>query len=127
MKLETYYRKPCIIILDESQKKNILEELERQKELYHCKFLTMRELLLSWYGTYDIETLVAIKKMKEVSLSNALLIARNLPWIEDKNYESSTFNELVELKKKLRELGLWRQDKILSSYLHHHLHLSYQS
>lgn len=119
MKLETYYRKPCIIILDENQKKNILEELERQKELYHCKFLTMRELLLSWYGTYDIETLVAIKKMKEVSLSNALLIARNLPWIEDKNYESSTFNELVELKKKLRELGLWRQDKILSSYLHH--------
>lgn len=119
MKLEAYWMEPCIIVLDTKQKQKILETLERQKKLYRCKFLTMRELLLAWYGTYHIETLVAIQKKKEVSLSNALLIARNLPWIEDKNYESSTLNELVEMKKELHESGLWEQDQFLSSYLHH--------
>ena len=114
MKLEAYWMEPCIIVLDTKQKQKILETLEQQKKLYRCKFLTMRELLLAWYGTYHIETLVAIQKKKEVSLSNA----RNLPWIEDKNYESSTLHELVEMKKELHESGLWEQDQFLSSYLH---------
>lgn len=119
MKLETYWMEPCIIILNEKQKQKILAELERQKKLYRCKFLTTRELLLAWYGTYRIETLVAIQKKKEISLSNALLIARNLPWIEDKNYQSSALNELVEMKKELQESDLWDQDQLLLSFLHH--------
>ena len=64
MKLEAYWMEPCIIVLDTNQKQKILETIERQKKLYRCKFLTMRELLLAWYGTYHIETLVAIQKKK---------------------------------------------------------------
>lgn len=77
----------------------------------NIKYLTLAEVYQSLYFTYDQKALYHVMQKYHVKCDVAQIYLKNLHYIEDKDYQNSKLNKLVEIKKYLDEKKLLIYDK----------------
>ena len=87
-----------LIICNNSIKKKLLQD---SNTLINRKFMTMKELINSYYFSYDDETIYYLINKYGYKYNVAKVYLDNLIYIEDKNYNSDKLNFLVKLKQEL--------------------------
>ena len=103
-----------LIICNNSIKKKLLNETN---SLINRKFMTMNELINSYYFSYDNETIYYLIDKYNYKYNVAKVYLDNLIYIEDKVYNSDKLNFLVKLKKELDNNNLLIYDNYFKEYL----------
>ena len=92
-----------LIICNNSIKKKLLNE---SNTLINRKFMTMKELINSYYFSYNDETIYYLIDKYKYKYNVACVYLDNLIYIENKEYNSDKLNLLVKLKKELDDNNL---------------------
>ena len=103
-----------LIICNNSIKKKLLNE---SNTLINRKFMTMKELINSYYFSYDDETIFYLMDKYKYKYNVAKVYLDNLIYIEDKVYNSDKLNFLVRLKKELDLNNLLIYDNYFKEYI----------
>ena len=103
-----------LIICNNSLKKKLLNECNT---LINRKFMTMKELINSYYFSYDDETIFYLINKYGYKYNVAKVYLDNLIYIEDKVYNSDKLNFLVRLKKELDDNNLLIYDNYFKEYV----------
>ena len=103
-----------LIICNNSVKKKLLQE---SHDLINRKFMTMKELINSYYFSYDKETICYLMNKYKYKYNVACVYLDNLLYIEDTKYHSEKLNFLVRLKKELDDNDLLIYDSYFKEYL----------
>lgn len=96
---------------------NIKELYLKENILKPIKFMNLNEFLSKYYFTYDEKTIRYIMDKYHIKYDIAFEYLENLYYLEDKNYENSKLDFLVNLKKELRDNDLL----IYNDYFHNYL------
>lgn len=103
-----------LIICNNSIKKKILNE---SNTLINRKFMTMKELINSYYFSYNDETIYYLINKYKYKYNVACVYLDNLIYIENKEYNSDKLNLLVKLKKELDDNNLLIYDNYFKEYI----------
>lgn len=103
-----------LIICNNSIKKKLLQD---SNTLINRKFMTMKELINSYYFSYDDETIFYLMDKYKYKYNIACVYLDNLIYIEDKIYNSNKLNFLVKLKKELDDNKLLIYDNYFKEYI----------
>ena len=103
-----------LIICNNSIKKKLLQD---SNSLMNRKFMTMKELINSYYFSYDDETIYYLMNKYGYKYNVTKVYLDNLLYIEDKEYHSDKLNFLVKLKKELADNDLLIYDDYFKEYI----------
>ena len=103
-----------LIICNNSIKKKLLSE---SNTLINRKFMTMKELINSYYFSYDDNAIYYLMNKYGYKYDVALVYLNNLIYIEDKEYNSDKLNFLSKLKKELDMNNLLIYDNYFKEYI----------
>ncbi len=106
-----------IIITNDSNKRKILEELNKKQELLDIKFMTMEDLITNLTESYDEKSIYYIVKEYNVKPEIAKVYLNNLKYIEEKDYKSSKLKFLKKIKDKLKENNLIIKNELFKEEL----------
>ena len=106
----------ALIICPKDYKEIILDFYSSQKQIADINFISLEEYKKNYYFDYDINTINELVK-DGLTPNNAKEIIENLYYIEDKNYNNSKLDKLVEYKKKLDNKGLLIYNRIFKQYV----------
>ena len=103
-----------LIICNNSIKKKLLNNTNT---LINRKFMTMKELINSYYFSYDDNAIYYLMNKYDYKYDVALVYLNNLIYIEDKEYNSDKLNFLSKLKKELDMNNLLIYDNYFKEYI----------
>ena len=103
-----------LIICNNSIKKKLLND---SNSLINRKFVTMNELINSYYFSYDIDAIYYLMNKYGYKYNVAKVYLDNLIYIDNKEYSSDKLNHLVKLKKELDDNNLLIYDNYFKEYI----------
>lgn len=106
-----------LIICNNDNKKMFLDYMNSSNKLNHINFKTIKELIHSYYFYYDEKTIFYLMQKYGYKYEVAKLYLDNLYYVEDKHYDSSKLNKLVEIKKELDLNNLLIYDDLFNDYI----------
>ena len=104
-----------IVITSNSNKKNILRELSKNKLLYNLKFYTIDEIKNKIFFSYDNRALEYVMAKYKVNINVAKIYLDNLYYLKDLDNEKIKF--LNSLKKELEDNELLIKDDLFKEYV----------
>ncbi len=104
-----------IVITSNSNKKNILRELSKNKLLYNLKFYTIDEIKNKIFFSYDNRALEYVMAKYKVNINVAKIYLNNLYYLKDLDNEKIKF--LNSLKKELEDNDLLIKDDLFKEYI----------
>lgn len=120
MEIEKYLKNNTLIVCPNSYKDNVLKLLTEKKKIINLKFMTIDEYKKNYLFDYDIKAVYYLVKKYDMKVDNAITLINNLYYIENKSYQSSKLNYLVDIKKELDNNNLLIYnpffDNILNEY-----------
>ena len=105
-----------LIICPNSYKLAILKYLNDNKLIFNIKFMTILEYKKHLLFDYDVNAVHYLVK-KGMKVDNAITILNNLYYIENKKYNNSKLDYLVNIKKELDNNNLLIYDNLFSKVL----------
>ncbi|MGN1342021.1 MAG: PD-(D/E)XK nuclease family protein [Bacilli bacterium] len=108
--------KEYILLIPNSIKKNIIENVRKTYYNYNIKFMSLDEFIKRYTFSYDNETIYHIMKKYNIKYSSALVYLDNLYYISDK-LDNEKMNKLKEIKKYLDDNNLLIYDKYFRRYV----------
>ena len=105
-----------LIICPNSYKLAILKYLSDYKLILNIKFMTMEEYKKSIQFDYGIEAIHYLKN-KGMKVENAITIINNLYYIENRKYNNSKLDYLVNIKKELDNNNLLIYDNLFNKII----------
>lgn len=110
--------KEKIIICPDEEKKNILEEYEKNPYLHYTKFINKKEFIDNYYFSYDEKTIYYLMNKYKYNIDVAKVYINNLYYIDTtKNYKNNKLNFLKNIKQELIEKKLLKFNNIFKKYI----------
>ena len=107
-----------IVICPNEEKLNILEKLEKNRNLHNIKFMTIKEFIDNYYFSYTEEALFYLMKKYNYNIDAAKVYLRNLYFIDiNKDYKNKKLLFLRNLKIELLENNLLIVNNIFKEYI----------
>ena len=106
-----------LFICESIYKRNILDKLNNTNKLFNIKFMTLKELVKSYYFNYDEKTIYYLMDKYNIKYDIAETYIENMYYIENINYESEKLNKLVSYKKELEDNSLLIKDNLFINLL----------
>lgn len=116
MNLDINELKDTLIICPNDYKDKLLESFSNEKKIIDVSFMTLSEYEKNYNFDYDIEAIRYLTK-DGLSVENAKEILNNICYVEDKVYDNTKLDKLVEYKKNLNNKGLLIYNELFKSYL----------
>lgn len=98
-----------IYIVPNDLKKKILLELSKENEIKNIKFFSLKEFINNLTFKYDEKSIYYLMKNYNYKYKNALTILDNIRYIEDKEYDDDKLNNLVKIKKELKDYLIYNE------------------
>lgn len=105
-----------IIITTNSNKKNILKKLSKEKKLYNIKFYTFNELKKKIFFSYDNKAIAYLMENYNVIYDIAKIYLENMYFCNN-NTNNDKINFLYNLKSELESNNLLKKDTLFKNYL----------
>ncbi|MBR3523161.1 MAG: PD-(D/E)XK nuclease family protein [Bacilli bacterium] len=115
MLLDNILHDNSILVIPNNIKKTVLEEINNLDKIYNIKIMSKEELLNTITFNYDEKTICYL--MSKFKYDIALMYLNNLKYIDNKNYNNSKLDFLVEMKNELDENNLLIYNELFKSYL----------
>ena len=107
-----------IVICPNEEKLNILEKLEKNRNLHNIKFMTIKEFIDNYYFSYTEEALFYLMKKYNYNIDVAKVYLKNLYFIDiNKDYKNKKLLFLRNLKIELLENNLLIVNNIFKEYI----------
>lgn len=107
-----------IVICPNEEKLNILEKLEKNRNLHNIKFMTIKEFIDNYYFSYTEEALFYLMKKYNYNIDAAKVYLKNLYFIDiNKDYKNKKLLFLRNLKIELLENNLLIINNIFKEYI----------
>ena len=107
-----------IVICPNEEKLNILEKLEKNRNLHNIKFMTIKEFIDNYYFSYTEEALFYLMKKYNYNIDAAKVYLKNLYFIDiNKDYKNKKLLFLRNLKIELLENNLLIVNNIFKEYI----------
>lgn len=106
-----------IVITNYQYKEYLLKEISKDNRLINISFLSMKELKNRLFFTYDYHAIYYLMDKYSFKYDIAKMYLDNLIYVDNKKYNNSKLDMLVELKKDLDDNNLLIYDKYFKSYL----------
>lgn len=90
-----------LIIVPSYSKEKLLLEISSNYELNNIKVMSFNSFLDNFLFTFDEKTIYHLMHKYNIKYDLALMYLNNLRYVENKEYDSSKLNKLVELKNYL--------------------------
>ena len=103
------YKSNTIYIVPNDLKKKILLELSKENEIKNIKFFSLKEFINNLTFKYDEKSIYYLMKNYNYKYKNALTILDNIRYIEDKEYDDDKLNNLVKIKKELKDYLIYNE------------------
>lgn len=103
------YKSNTIYIVPNDLKKKILLELSKENEIKNIKFFSLKEFIDNLTFKYDEQSIYYLMKNYNYKYKNALIILDNIRYIEDKEYDDDKLNNLVKIKKELKDYLIYNE------------------
>ncbi len=103
------YKSNTIYIVPNDLKKKILLELSKENEIKNIKFFSLKEFIDNLTFKYDEKSIYYLMKNYNYKYKNALTILDNIRYIEDKEYDDDKLNNLVKIKKELKDYLIYNE------------------
>ena len=107
------YINNSIYIVPSNIKKKILLDLNKQDKLYDIKFMSLKDLDL----TYDKDAITYLKNKYNLKVEVALVYLNNIKYVDIKDYKNEKLNKLVEIKKDLLDKNLISTNNLLNKQI----------
>lgn len=101
-----YLKENNLIIVENSLKKKVIEEINNSNKLIDFKVMDINEFINNYYYSYDKKTVYYVLNKLNIKYEIALEYLNSINYVEDKNYNNFKLNKIVELKKELIENNL---------------------
>ena len=103
------YKSNTIYIVPNDLKKKILLELSKENEIKNIKFFSLKEFINNLTFKYDEKSIYYLMKNYNYKYKNALTILDNIRYVEDKEYDDDKLNNLVKIKKELKDYLIYNE------------------
>lgn len=105
-----------IIICDEIRKNTILNN-DTNEFLRNVKYMTKRDFIHNFYFEYDKETIYEVMKKYNCNSDIAKIYLDNIYYVEDRNYNNSKLDKLVEIKKYLKDNNFIKENLLFKEFI----------
>ncbi len=113
----SFLKDNLVLIVPNNIKNDILEELNKSKNLLDIKLMTREELKKKFYFDYDNQAIYYLVSKYNIKPSIAKIYIENMYYVKNTNYNSYKLNYLVKLKQELENNKLLIKDNYLKNYL----------
>jgi len=120
MELLKYLKNGSVLVVPNTIKKTLLEEIDTLDTLLNIKMMTKQEFIKQYYFDYDKETLIYLTNKYDIKLEVAKVFLNNMYKLNDTFTSSNTINELTLMKNNLLDHGLLKTNNIFKEYLKNH-------
>lgn len=104
-----------LIICTTNIKKDILLYLTKNKIIKNIKFMTLEEFVKSLTFSYDKKVISFLMEKYNLKYSVVNQILENIYYIEDKKYNNKKLDDLVKIKKEIKDYIV--EDDIFKKYI----------
>ena len=111
------FKDNTILIIPNNIKNNLIEKIRKENKLLDITFITKNEFIKKVTFDYDTKTIYYLMNKYNIKYEVAKVYLNNIYYIEDKIYNSSKLNYLVNLKNELIDNDLLIIDKYYKKYL----------
>ena len=107
-----------IIVCPNDEKIKILENLNKNSELYNVKFMSKEEFIKNYFFDYTVDTIYYLMDKYKFNLDVCKVYLKNMLVIDvSKEYESIKLNFLKDLKKELISKNLLKVNLFFREYI----------
>lgn len=106
-----------LVICDNDIKEKILSFLNTDSNIYDIKFMTINEVIKKLYFDYNKESIYYLVNKYNIPCEVAELYIKNMYFIEDKKYNNTKLDLLVDYKNELIENNLLIFDNLFIDFI----------
>jgi len=106
-----------ILIVPVNLKNKILEYIDKLDHLVNVKLYSLNEIKERLYFEYNEDSVLYLMNKLNCKYEVALTLIKNMYYVDDIIYSSEKLNNLVQLKKELLSLSLFKDDPLFFPFL----------
>ncbi len=106
-----------LIVTENCYKLDLLNKLNKKKELINLKFITKKDLISKYYFSYDEKAVYYLIEKYKINESIAHIYLDSLYYIDNEEYNNEKLDNLVKIKEDLIKNNLLIFDDLFLDYI----------